>query len=68
MLDASYLSTIKITQPVVIEEMQADLYMAIDRALERAAQALGRKLARKREHGRTRLNSLLADDPNLNHA
>lgn len=43
------------TKPVVIEEVQADLYVAIDRAVDRAARSLSRKLERKREHGSARL-------------
>ena len=35
---------------VVVEEVQADLYIAIDRAIERAARALTRKLQRSREY------------------
>jgi ribosome-associated translation inhibitor RaiA len=33
---------------VVIEDVQADLYVAIDRAAERAARAMTRRLARHR--------------------
>lgn len=34
---------------VVIEDVQADLYVAIDRAAERAGRTLARRLARQRE-------------------
>jgi len=34
---------------VVIEDVEADLYVAIDRAAERAGRALARRLARQRE-------------------
>lgn len=52
-------------KPVVIEEIQSDLYIAIDRAIERAGRALSRKLARKREHSHRRYTSLPMDDSNL---
>lgn len=42
-------------KPVVIEEIQSDLYVAIDRAIERAGRVLSRKLERKREHNHQRL-------------
>lgn len=50
-------------KPVVIEEVQSDLYLAIDRAIERAGRALSRKLARKREysHKRVAFQPALAD-------
>jgi len=34
---------------VVIEDLEADLYLAIDRAAERAGRTLARRLARQRE-------------------
>lgn len=34
---------------VVVEEVQSDVYLAIDRAIERAGRVLTRKLARSRE-------------------
>lgn len=40
---------------VVIEEVRSDLYVAIDRALERAARAVSRQLVRKREYSHKRL-------------
>lgn len=40
---------------VVVEEVQADLYVAIDRAIDRASRALARKIKREREHGRVHL-------------
>ncbi|MCF8151726.1 MAG: HPF/RaiA family ribosome-associated protein [Burkholderiaceae bacterium] len=37
---------------VVIEDTETDLYVAIDRAADRAERALARRLERMREHGR----------------
>jgi putative sigma-54 modulation protein len=42
---------------VVIEDAEADLYVAIDRAAERTERTLARRLGRLREHRRTRLNA-----------
>ncbi|RYZ79702.1 MAG: HPF/RaiA family ribosome-associated protein, partial [Moraxellaceae bacterium] len=39
---------------IVIEEIQADLYVAIDRATARAERTLARRLERKRQHKHTR--------------
>lgn len=39
-------------KPVVIEEVQADMYVAIDRAIERAAQTMSRRIERSRTHRR----------------
>jgi ribosomal subunit interface protein len=41
-------------KPIVIEEVQSDIYIAIDRAIERAARALSRTLQRKRDHSQRR--------------
>lgn len=41
---------------VMIEDTEADLYVAIDRAAERAEQTLARKLERTREHKHQRFN------------
>ncbi len=38
---------------VVVEDTAADLYLAMDRAIERAARTLERRLSRKREFGPT---------------
>lgn len=38
---------------VIIEETAADLYLAVDRAIDRAARTLERRLSRKREFGPT---------------
>ena len=38
---------------VVIEDTEADLYAAIDRAADRAGRTVGRRLARKRDKGRS---------------
>jgi ribosomal subunit interface protein len=40
---------LKQTPAVVIEDVQADLYVAIDRAAERTGRTLARRLARQRE-------------------
>ena len=40
---------------VVIEDTEADLYVAIDRAAERAERAVVRRLERLREHSHARL-------------
>lgn len=40
---------LKAASAVVIEDVEADLYLAIDRAAERAGRTLARKLARLRE-------------------
>ena len=42
---------------IVIEEIQADLYIAIDRAVERAGRSLARKLERNREFSHRRYES-----------
>jgi ribosome-associated translation inhibitor RaiA len=39
---------LKTSPTVVIEDIEADLYVAIDRAVERAGRTLGRRLARQR--------------------
>lgn len=38
---------------VVIEDTELDMYVAIDRATDRAGRTVGRKLARQRDNGRT---------------
>jgi len=40
---------LKAAQAIVIEDTEADLYVAIDRAAERAGRTLERRLARQRE-------------------
>jgi putative sigma-54 modulation protein len=40
---------LKAATSVVIEDIEADLYLAIDRATERAGRTLARRLARQRE-------------------
>ena len=37
---------------VVVEDTEADLYVAIDRATDRAGRTVGRRLARQRDRGR----------------
>ena len=49
-------------KPVIIEEIQSDLYVAIDRAIDRAARALSRKLERKREYSHRRYLPNTIDD------
>jgi ribosomal subunit interface protein len=41
---------LKASPTVVIEDIEADLYLAIDRAVERAGRALARQLARRRAY------------------
>jgi len=36
----------------VIEDTEADLYVAVDRATDRAGRTVGRRLARQRDRGR----------------
>ncbi len=48
---------------VVIEDTEADLYVAIDRAADRAGRTLARRVERQREH---RHESLRGTDPNAN--
>lgn len=43
---------------VVVEEVQVDLYVAIDRAIERASRVLTRYLAKSRAHGRVTFQPL----------
>jgi ribosomal subunit interface protein len=38
---------------VVVEDIEADLYLAIDRAADRAGRTLGRRLARQRDRARS---------------
>lgn len=49
---------------VVIEDTEADLYVAIDRAADRASRTVARRLARQRDKGRARHlpTRLTADD------
>ena len=42
--------------PIVVDELQGDLYVAIDRAVERAGRTLRRRLARKREFSHQRFS------------
>jgi len=42
-------------QKLVVEDTKADLYLAIDRAVERCKRVLSKRLARLREHHRDRL-------------
>jgi putative sigma-54 modulation protein len=47
---------------VVVEEVQTDLYVAIDRAIERAGRVLARHLERRRAHGHGRLPAVDASE------
>ena len=47
---------------VVIEDTEADLYIAIDRAADRIERTLARKLERSREHKHQRLSVVDIDD------
>ena len=44
------------TADVVIDDTQADLYVAIDRAVDRAGRTLARRLARQRQHQHGRIS------------
>lgn len=46
--------------PVVIEDTESDLYVAIDRAIDRAGRTVSRRLSRQREDRRTR--AVMASD------
>lgn len=46
---------------IVIEDIEADLYIAIDRAAERAGRTLDRRLARRREFPVVSVSRLHAD-------
>lgn len=48
---------------VVVEDLSADLYLAMDRAIERAARTLERRLARQREFGPALARGDLFRDP-----
>jgi len=47
------------SKTIVVEEIQNDLYIAIDRAIERAARALTRKLKRHREYSHQRYEHVI---------
>jgi putative sigma-54 modulation protein len=47
---------------VVVEDTEADLYVAIDRAADRIERTLARKLERLREHKHQRLNMVDIED------
>jgi putative sigma-54 modulation protein len=52
------------TNPIVIKEVQSDLYVAIDRAIERAAQTLSRKISRNRDKLKKCLKPRFFENPN----
>lgn len=47
---------------VVIEDTESDLYVAIDRAVERAERSVARRLDRQREHQHISLRTAAAND------
>ena len=49
-------------QDVVIEDTEADLYLAIDRAAERLENSVARRLERKKEHKHGTFKKAIADD------
>lgn len=51
--------TIAGTVDLVIEDIEADLHVAIDRAADRAKRALARQIQRQREHLRGRLRATI---------
>lgn len=52
------------TSDVVIEDTETDLYMAINRAVDRAERSLARRLERQREHRHVRQPVVeITDDP-----
>lgn len=56
------------TSDVVIEDTEADLYIAINRAVDRAERSLARRLDRQREHRHERPSNIeAADDDEQNH-
>ncbi len=50
-------------KPVVIEDTEADMYVAIDRAAGRAGRALVRKVRRQREFAHVRPDASLPERP-----
>lgn len=56
------------SQDVVIEDTEADLYIAIDRAAERAERSVARRLERQREHKHGTFRSAAPDDDGSNKA
>lgn len=53
---------LKAATSVVIEDIEADLYVAIDRATERAGRTLARRLARQREFAPGKPGTLTATE------
>ncbi|PKO90913.1 MAG: 30S ribosomal protein S30 [Betaproteobacteria bacterium HGW-Betaproteobacteria-10] len=49
-------------QDVVIEDTEANIYVAIDRAADRAERSVGRRLERQREHQHSTLKMAAPDD------
>lgn len=47
---------------VVIEDTESDLYVAIDRAVDRAGRSVARRLERQREHRHISLRTAAAND------
>jgi putative sigma-54 modulation protein len=48
------------TADVVVDDTQSDLYVAIDRAVDRAGRTLERRLARQRQYRHSRPRDILA--------
>jgi len=49
---------------VVIEDVESNLYVAIDRAVDRASRALTRQLDKKQKHDHTNINKLVNEASN----
>ena len=54
-------------QPVVIEEVETDLYVAIDRAADRSERTVARRLERLREHRHARPQMAEGADATIAH-
>ena len=54
--------TLPNAQDVVIEDTEADLYLAIDRAAERLENSVARRLERQKEHKHGTFKKTIADD------
>jgi ribosomal subunit interface protein len=54
--------TLPNAQDVVIEDTEADLYLAIDRAAERVENSVARRLERQKEHKHGTFKKAIVDD------
>ena len=52
------------TREVVIEDTDADLYVAIDRAVDRAERSVARRLERSREYPHVHINAVASCEAN----